>query len=81
MQALRGQNRLGGVSEEMAKIIYLYGMRSRGASPGAQPKEGFIDAQDDIMGEYHNVIAYSRPLKKSEMREYELDYIGARRKP
>lgn len=65
----------------MAKIIYLYGMRSRAASPGAQPKEGFIDAQEDVMGEYWNVIAYDRPLKKTEMRQYDLDYIGARRKP
>jgi hypothetical protein len=65
----------------MAKIVYLYGMRLRGFSPGAQPMDGFIDAQEDIMGEYHNVIAYNRPLKQSEMRQYDLDYIGARRKP
>ena len=65
----------------MAKLVFLYGMRLRGFSPGCQPMEGLVEAQDDIMNEYHSVLAYNRVLTAKECREYELDYIGKRRKP
>ena len=60
-------------------IVFKYGMRSRGFSPGCQPMQGFIERQDDVFGEYHDVLVYSRPLTGIEMTEYELDYIGKRR--
>lgn len=64
----------------MSKIIYLYGMRFRGFAPGCQPMEGFIDAREDVLGEYHNVLTYDRVLTRKEEDQYELDYIGSRRK-
>ena len=65
----------------MAKLVYKYGMRCRGFSPGCQPLDGFLDAEVDPLDDYWNIIVYSRPLTKQEMQQYELDYIGARRKP
>lgn len=54
-------------------LVYKYGMRARGCSPGAQPKDGFIDREDDPLGEYHDVISYSRRLTDQELTDYELD--------
>ena len=62
----------------MAKCYYIYGMRLRGFSPGCQPKEGLVEAEDDIMGDYHNVLVYSRPLTIRECKDFELDYLGKR---
>ena len=55
---------------------YRYGMRLRGFSPGCQPKEGFIDRQDDDTGKYHDILIYNRPLTEKELADYELDYLG-----
>ena len=63
----------------MSKIVYKYGMRLRGCSIGTQPKDGFLEREDDPLNEYHDVIVYSRPLTEKEMLSYDLDYIGARR--
>lgn len=57
------------------KTIYLYGMRLRGYSPGAQPK-GIYERRDDKTGKYYDVIAYTNKLSELESRRYELDYIG-----
>lgn len=54
---------------------YIYGMRLRGASPGAQPKEGLTEIQDGD-GRYYNILAYERKLTRQEQTDYELDYIG-----
>lgn len=59
-------------------MIYLYGMKFRGFSPGCQPMEGFVEVREDVMGEYHNVLVYDRVLTKKEEDQYELDYIGKR---
>lgn len=59
-------------------IIYLYGMKFRGFSPGCQPMEGLIDAQDDVLNEYLSILAYDRVLTQKEENQYELDYIGTR---
>lgn len=59
-------------------MIYLYGMKFRGFSPGCQPMEGFVEVREDVMGEYHNVLVYDRVLSKKEEDLYELDYIGKR---
>lgn len=53
---------------------YLYGMRLRGYSPGAQPS-GVIDRRDDPFGKYHDIIVYNHPLSEKECEDYELDYL------
>lgn len=60
-------------AEKMSR--YIYGMRLRGASPGAQPKEGLTEIQDGD-GRYYNILAYERKLTSKERTDYELDYIG-----
>lgn len=56
------------------KAEFLYGMRNRGCSPGAQPN-GFIDRRDDPSGKYHDIIVYDHPLSEKECEDYELDYL------
>lgn len=57
-------------------LLYYYGMRLRGFSIGCQPKEGFIERQDDETGKYHDILIYNRPLTDKELADYELDYLG-----
>ena len=66
----------------MAK--FYYGMRLRGFSPGAQPREGFVKCLDESQAgwkrrpngrPYHDVLVYNRPLSNKELEDYELDYI------
>lgn len=52
-------------------------MRNRGFSPGCQPMKGFDHREDDPTGKYFDVLVYSRPLSETELRDYELDRIGA----
>ena len=59
-------------------IVYKYGMRLRGFSPGAQPKEGFLEREDDPLGDYWDVLKYSRPLSTDERQQFDLDYLGKR---
>lgn len=54
----------------------IYGMRLRGFSIGCQPKEGFVDRQDDPTGKYYDILIYDRKLTDNELAEYELDYLG-----
>lgn len=63
---------------------FFYGMRLRGFSPGAQPKDGLVKCLDEYRAAwmrrpngrpYHDVLVYSRPLSQKELDEYELDYI------
>lgn len=60
----------------LIRSAYRYGMRLRGFSPGCQPKEGFIERQDDTTGKYHDILVYDRPLSDKELADYELDYLG-----
>ena len=61
---------------------YKYGMRLRGFSPGAQPMEGLLYAEDgsdkvSVYGRmYPNILVYNRRLSEQELRDYELDYLG-----
>jgi hypothetical protein len=55
-------------------------MRLRGCSIGAQPKQGFLEREDDPLGDYWDIIIYDRPLTDKERRDYDLDYLGTRRK-
>ena len=62
-------------------MVYVYGMRLRGFSPGCQPKDGLIglaDYADAIVDtkRYHDCIAYKRQLTEDELVAYELDYFG-----
>lgn len=56
--------------------MFKYGMRLRGFSIGCQPMKGFIERQDDESGKYHDILLYDRPLKDTELEEYELDFIS-----
>lgn len=70
---------INAVIEQMRRdglLAYMYGMRLRGFSPGCQPKDGFIDRQDDDTGKYYDILIYNRPLTEKEVAEYELDYLG-----
>lgn len=57
-------------------MMFLYGMRLRGFSPGCQPKDGFVERQDDVTGKYHDILVYNRELTTEELKNYELDFIG-----
>lgn len=57
--------------------MFLYGMRERGVSPGAQPK-GMVAFYPPSLKyrQYWNVIAYENQLTEKDIRDYELDFIG-----
>ncbi len=59
---------------------YKYGMRLRGFSIGCQPKQGFLERGEDDTGKYYDVLVYDRLLSDDELRQYELDYLGAARR-
>lgn len=61
----------------MKPIIYTYGMRLRGFSPGCQPMTGLVERRDDPKGKYHDLLLYDRELSEKEMQDYELDYVQA----
>lgn len=63
------------------ETVHVYGMRLRGFSPGAQPKDGWIETEEDPLGDYWNILVYNRKLTEEEAREYSLDYLGERVKP
>jgi len=60
------------------KWLFVYGMRLRGFSPGAQPKAGLIGVVDklaDGFQGYYDILLYNRPLTAEEIRDYELDEL------
>ena len=54
----------------------MYGMKHRGFSPGCQPKDGLVRREDDATGQYFDVLIYNRELSESEIKNYELEFIG-----
>lgn len=54
---------------------YKYGMRLRGFSIGCQPRNGFIEREDDPTGRYYDILTYDRQLTDKELEDYELDLI------
>jgi len=54
---------------------YIYGMRLRGCSIGAQP-DGFEIIENTIEDKYYDLLAYDKVLTDEELKEYELDYVG-----
>ena len=72
------------VDEEMIEPVpqwpegttrWYYGMRLRGFSIGCQPKEGFVEREDDPENHYWDAIVYDRPLSDKEVADYDLDFI------
>lgn len=59
----------------MKHIVYIYGMRLRGFSPGCQPMLGFVERRDDPSGQYYDLLVYDRILSEKETRDHELDYL------
>lgn len=57
-------------------MMFLYGMRLRGFSPGCQPKDGLVERQDDVTGKYYDILVYNRELTEDELKNFELDFIG-----
>lgn len=57
-------------------MMFLYGMRLRGFSPGCQPKDGLVERQDDVTGKYYDILVYNRELTEKELNDFELDFIG-----
>lgn len=55
-------------------ILYAYGMRCRGFSPGCQPMKGLVEWKPGNV-DYWNVLLYNRKLSESELDNYELDFI------
>lgn len=56
-------------------MIYIYGMRLRGFSPGCQPMQGLVERRDDPKNKYHDLLVYDRPLTAREISDYELDFL------
>ena len=59
-------------------LIYAYGMRLRGFSPGCQPMDGYFSkfSEDAVSAtEYHDILLYTRKLTEKECEEYELNEI------
>lgn len=54
---------------------FRYGMRLRGFSPGCQPKDGFLEREDDLSGRYYDILVYNRKLTDDELRDYELNEL------
>lgn len=66
------------VIEAPDKWLFVYGMRLRGFSPGAQPKNGLVGVVDrltDGFRGYYDILLYNRPLTADEIRDYELDEL------
>lgn len=60
----------------MEETIYAYGMRARGFCLGCQPMKGWLDRKGDPLCIYYDVLFYNRQLSETEMKGYELDYLG-----
>ena len=64
-------------------MLFVYGMRLRPAGPGCQPTKYLvtygkdIDCLDIDPDNYYDLLIYSLPLSDKEVRDYELDYLGA----
>lgn len=59
---------------------HAYGMRLRGYSPGAQPKNPNLVIEmnpgHEFSEKYYNIIGYFRKLSDDEVSAYDLDYLG-----
>ncbi len=60
------------------ETVHVYGMRLRGFSHGAQPQDGWLETEDDPLGDYWNILIYGRRLERKEQEAFDLDYLGKR---
>lgn len=60
-------------------IVFYYGMRLRGFSPGCQPMTGLLERTDDWTGDYWDVLVYDHELTKADCEQYDLEFIAAER--
>lgn len=56
--------------------LFKYGMKLRGFSIGCQPKQGFVERQDDETGKFHDIIVYDRKLTDDEIAKFELEDLN-----
>jgi hypothetical protein len=62
-------------AEEITEL-YQYGMRLRGCSPGAQPKDFYYYADTDkATTGYWSMVYYTRELTPEEIERYSLVFI------
>lgn len=65
-------------------VHFIYGMKLRGYSPGAQPDQGLLGKVEDFEQyyadkfgrEYYDFIIYDRVLELEEEITYDLDLVG-----
>ena len=55
--------------------MYIYGMKLRGFSPGCQPLKGLVGRQEDVTGQYYDLLIYDRELSEQEEQDYELELL------
>lgn len=56
--------------------MYRYGMRLPVSRIICYQNVGLLRVEDDVTGKYWKILVYTRKLTESEVRDYELDYIG-----
>lgn len=63
---------------------FFYRMRLRGFSLDCQPMNGLVDritseemAVSKPKRYYYDILVYNRELTEKELKDYELDYLGA----
>lgn len=58
-------------------MTYWYGMRLRGCSLGAQPKDFLFRREaSGLFSRYYDIIVYGRKLSEEEVEHYSLDFLG-----
>ena len=63
--------------------VFRYGMKYRGFSPMCQPIQNLLGIEEhdsvkvNVNGEeYYDILRYSEKLSESDVRAYELDFLG-----
>ena len=56
--------------------MYKYGMRLPVSRIICYQNVGLLRVEDDVTGKYWKILAYTRKLTESEVKDYELDYLG-----
>lgn len=65
----------------MTNRLYLYGMRLRGVSLGAQPMEGlWRHEEQSALAKYYDILYYNRRLTPEEVETYDLDSLTPKTK-
>lgn len=59
----------------MNNINYVYGMRLRGFSSGAQPMGGLLGYKPSMTNRYYDLFIYNRPLTEEEIKQYDLEFV------